>query len=601
MTDQLIDERDLKFILYEVLKVEDLCRYAYFEDHSQETFDLTLEAALKLARGVYWPAYVPGDRQGVRFDGRTTQTPEGVKKAYQAAVEGGWVAPSAPYEYGGQQLPNTISVAVGFILNAANIATHLYVGGSSGTGHLLQSFAGEKVQALFMKKLYAGQWAGTMALTEPQAGSSLADIKTTAVKVEGQDYYLINGTKCFITSGDHDLTENIVHLTLARIKGAPAGVKGISLMAVPKYRPKEDGSAGEFNDVTTVKIEEKMGLHAQATAMLNFGENNDCRGWLVGEENKGLSYMFQMMNEARIFTGLQAVSLASCAYQQALEYSRQRLQGRPILEKDPGLPQVPIIRHADVRRMLLAQKSYIEGVISLVLYAAYCWDMIQVLGRDSKEGAGWQDLIEILTPVCKAYGSDISFESIRLALQCFGGYGYCQDYVIEQLLRDCKVFSIYEGTNSIQALDLLGRKAAMKNGAAFKAVLAQIDKSLDSAREYPGLADMAAGLESAKKAVAETTAHLINKAVQGEVELFLANATIYLEMFSQTVVAWQHLLRSIAAEKALQEGRGPKTFYRGKLESARYFFNQVLPHALTTARILQADDRTALDMPEDCF
>ena len=600
MSDKLVNMRDVRFVLYEMLDVEKLLEYERYAEHSRETFDMGVDAAYKLAREVYWPAFQEMDQLGVCYDPETKQTsvPECMHKIWQASKEGGWHATSADFEVGGQQFPFTISEMMSFLFNAANTSAHVYVSGTTGAAHLFESFGGEQVK-VYVEKLFEGEWAGTMALTEPQAGSSLSDVKTSAVKADDGDHYLITGTKLFISSGDHDLAGNIVHPVLAKLPDAPPGIKGISLFLVPKYRVNEDGSVGEFNDVVTSGVEHKMGMKGQATATLNFGDKGDCHGWLVGEPNRGLKYMFQLMNSARIATGIQASSVASNAYQQALEYARERLQGRPIIQKDPTTPQIPIIQHADVRRMLLAQKAYVEGMFSLLAYAAYLTDRKLVL-EDGDERQKAEDIIEILTPVCKAYGSDISFESTRLAIQVFGGYGYSEEFPVAQMLRDQKVFSIYEGTNGIQAMDLLGRKIVIKQGASMKALVAEISKTVTEARAVEAINDMTDKVEAAMNDVVGATMHLAGIAGGGDIPHYMSFATPYLEMFSQLVVSWQFLWQSTVAQKAVDAG-ADDSFYKSKLATARYYINNVLPYAQTTAQIIKSSERTALDFEEEWF
>ncbi len=604
MSDTLVNLRDIRFVLYEMLGVETLTEYEYFRDHSKETFDTALDAAYQLAREVCWPAYADMDRIGASYDAKSkvTKAPEPMHRIWRAFKEGGWHGETAPAEYGGQQFPGTVSAATALMFNAANTAANMYIAGAYGAAGLILSFGNDYLKQTYLEKLYGGEWGGTMCLTEPQAGSSLSDVKTTAVKAEGGDYYLLTGTKCFISSGDHDITENIVHPVLARLPDAPPGVKGISLFIAPKYRINADGSVGEFNDVVTAGIEHKLGLHGNATATLNFGENGDCRGWLLGEPNRGLSYMFQLMNHARIATGLQATSLAANAYQHALQYARERLQGRRITEKNPTTPQVPIIKHSDVRRMLLIQKATTEGLFALLAYAAFLGDKAR-FSPDEAERLEVEDILGILTPVCKAYGSEASYDSIVLAIQCYGGYGFSEEFPLAQMLRDCKVFPIYEGTNGIQAMDLLGRKVVMKNGAAFRALIAEIFKTVEEASRVQALKDMAARVNAALTEVAETTTQLGGVAMSGDIEFYMGAAVPYLRMFSRLVISWLFLWQSLVAKKALDAGAGAadKNYYEGKLATARFYINNELPHLHAAAQILTSGDRTAIDFEEEWF
>jgi alkylation response protein AidB-like acyl-CoA dehydrogenase len=604
MTDMLVNLRDIRFVLYEMLGVESLTEYEHFRDHSKETFDTAIDAAYQLACEVCWPAYAEMDRLGVAYDPttKTTRVPECLHRIWQAYRDGGWHGETAPTEFGGQQFPAAVAAATALIFNAANTAANMYVAGAYGAAGLILSFGDDRLKKTYLEKLYSGEWGGTMCLTEPQAGSSLSDIKTTAVPATDGDHYMLTGTKCFISSGDHDLTENIVHPVLAKLPGAPPGVKGISLFIVPKYRVNDDGSIGAFNDVVTAGIEHKLGLRGNATATLSFGENGDCRGWLLGEPNRGLSYMFQLMNHARIATGLQATSLASNAYQHALQYARERLQSRRISEKDPTTPQVPIIEHADVRRMLLVQKATTEGMFALLAYAAFLGDQ-ERFSANTEERTAAANILSILTPVCKAFGSEASYDSIVLAIQCYGGYGFSEEFPLAQMLRDCKVFPIYEGTNGIQAMDLLGRKVVMNGGAAFHALVGEISKTVEQAARLPALKEMAGKVSVAVSEVGETTTHLAGIAMAGDIECYMSAAVPYLHMFSPLVISWLFLWQAMVAQKALASGAGgaDESYYKGKLATAQFYLDNQLPHLHATAQILKSGQRTALDFDEAWF
>ncbi len=598
MTTKLADLRTIKFLLHEVLRLEELTKYPYYEDHSRETFDMAAETAHQLAHEVFWPSYQESDREGAAFDGTRVTVPKAMHEIWRQCAEGGWIAPNVSYEDGGQQFPITIHALSCFLFNCGNTAAAMYLGLTYGTAHLLKTFGSPELQEKYMGPLFAGRFAGTMVLTEPDAGTSVGDITTTAVKSADGGHYLIRGNKRFISGGDHDLTENIVHAVLARVEGAPAGVKGISLFIVPKFRPAGEG--WEPNDVAATGLEQKMGLHGSSTVSLSFGDKGDCRGWLVGEENHGLRCMFEMMNNARVFTGMQAVGVASAAYHHAAAFARERLQGRDITSKDALEPPVPIIRHADVRQMLLRQKAVVEGCLGLFLYCARAYDEEHAT-TDVEEQQRLHLLLEVLTPCCKAYGSDAAFESIRLAMQCHGGSGYTEDYPIAQMLRDCKVFSIYEGANGIQALDLLGRKVPMMGGGAVRALMAEISRAVEEGKGLVPVKDIAEKVEQAQNEVIRATMHLGMLGMSGQVHLYTCNATAYLEMFSQTAVAWQLLIQAVAAQKALDAGSEEQAFYRGKIETARFYAGQVLPHALATAQMLTSDERTALDFNEAWF
>jgi hypothetical protein len=377
-------------------------------------------------------------------------------------------------------------------------------------------------------------------------------------------------------------------------------VKGISLFVVPKYRVNDDGSIGEFNDVLTGGIEHKLGLKGQATATLNYGENGECRGWLLGEPNKGLAYMFQLMNEARLHTGLQAVAQASAAYFCALDYTKERLQGRPAESKDPTEPQVPIIQHPEVRRMLLRQKAFVEGVTSLILYCGQLNDL-QRTTDDQAEKDRLHGLMEILTPVCKAYGSDVAYESIYTALQCYGGSGYIEEYPVAQMLRDSRVYPVYEGTNEVQAMDLLGRKVATRQGAYLQSLMAEIQKTIGEANEIEELRDLAEKVLHGMNALVEVTMHLGAIGMSGELTRYISFATPYLRAFSQVVVSWQFLWQSIVAHKGLATGADNPTFYKSKLATARYYIGAVLPSTHTICETIKSEEDSALNFPEEWF
>ena len=600
MSDKLTDMRNIQFLLHEVLKTEELTQYPYFADHSRETFDMAIDTAYQMAREVLWPTFQTCDREEVHFDGEKVTVPECLHEIWRLCKEGGWFAPNVSFEMGGQQFPMTIFAVTSFLFSAGNSAAAMYVNATWGAAHLIESFGDEAMKEKYLASLYAGEWGGTMALTEPDAGTSLGDIKATAVKAPDGDHYLIRGVKRFISGGDHDLAPNIIHPVLVRIEGSPPGVKGISLFLVPKFRINDDGSLGDFNDVLTAGIEHKMGLKGSATTTLNFGDKGDCHGWLIGEPDKGLSYMFSLMNHARIYTGIQAIASASAAYQCALQYAQERVQGRDITCRDPLAPQIPIIEHPDVRNMLLRQKAFVEGALGLVLY---CTSLSDHAERQDDEKIQRRNrlLLEVLTPCCKAHCSNASFEAITQAVQCFGGAGFCEEYPVAQLLRDNKVFSIYEGANGIQAMDLLGRKVPMEEGAAVKALMKEIAKTIAAAGEIESLKEIAGKVQEAQNEVINTTMHMAGVGMSGEFHLYISNATMFLEMFSQLIFAWQWLAQAIVAQKALDAGSAEETFYRGKVETARFYVNTILPHALTTAQILRNNERTALDFKPEWF
>jgi len=599
LADKFVSERNLRFLLYEVFDASSLLKYPRYADHSREAFDMILETALKLGRDLFKPILQEMDKNQPEFaDGRVKVHPK-VKEIMQICGSGGWISATAPQELGGQQLPVILGFVPMFIFSAANYAGSVYPYLTDGAAHLIYSFGTEELINTYIPRMYAGDWQGTMALTEPQAGSSLSDI-TTLAEPSDHDYYRIRGQKIFISTGDHDGVQNVVHLLLARIAGAPAGVKGISLFIVPKMRPDDNGAL-VFNDVHVAGIYHKMGYRGAPITQLSFGENNDCRGYLVGQPNRGLSHMFQLMNEARIAVGIAAAGIASAAYYAALEYTRERPQGRPLTAKDPLSPQVPIIEHHDVKRMLLFQRAIVEGSLSLLMQCGKYVDLEKVL--EGKEKEKYNLLLEILTPVAKSYPAEMGILAVSQALQCLGGYGYCDEFPIEQLYRDARIHPIHEGTTGIQGLDLLGRKVPMKNGEAARLLIQEIEETIALAKEETQLQSYARELEEAADKLKKVTAHLVSLAMQGKVDLFLADATLYLEFFGIITIGWQWLLQAIAAQKALRKNPAGTdiNFYQGKLYTFRYFFQYELPKIEGLAKSLLASNRITVEIKKDFF
>ncbi|MFO7709185.1 MAG: acyl-CoA dehydrogenase family protein, partial [Desulfobacterales bacterium] len=463
MAQVIADRRDIDFVLHEQLKVEELSQHEHFAEFNRKAVDLIVSEARNLAVKEILPTRVDGDRQGCLFDNGRVTVPESFHKAWQTFKDGEWLAMTEPVEWGGQGMPRAVAMAAADYLNGANFAFMMYPGLTHGAGKLVETFGTEAQKRIFLKKMYTGKWTGTMLLTEPEAGSDVGALTTSAVK-NPDGTYSITGNKIFISSGEHDLAENIIHPVLARIEGAPAGTAGISLFLVPKIWVNQDGSLGEPNDVVCTGIEEKMGIHGNATCSLALGGKGKCRGTLLGQENKGMRAMFLMMNEARLLVGAQGLGCASPAYLYAVNYARERLQGRHLLKTfDKNAPSVSIIQHPDVRRMLMTMKVYVEGTRSLLYYVGCCEDRIQITA-DADTRATYQGIIDFLIPIAKGYVTDRCLEVCNLGIQVYGGYGYIREYPMEQLLRDCRITPIYEGTNGIQAMDLLGRKLGLNKG-----------------------------------------------------------------------------------------------------------------------------------------
>ncbi len=599
MAAKFVSERNIKFLLYEVFDVESLTQYEYYSEHNRKMFDMVLKAAVKLGKDLLFPIFEEMDRnQPELIDGEVKVHPA-VKSIMKEFGEGGWISSRVSFEQDGEQLPGLVADMCDFIFCAANYSTYAYPGLTYGASHLIESFGSQELTDTYVPKMHSGEWQGTMALTEPEAGSSLTDITTRAVPTDN-GYYRIKGQKIFISAGDHDGAENIIHLMLAKIDGAPAGVRGISLFVVPKKRIDVNGDL-VANDVVTSGLYHKLGYKGCPIVQLSIGDKDDCHGWLVGEPHHGLKYMFQMMNEARIQVGMGAAALATAAYYASLDYARSRLQGRKIGQKDPNLPPVPIIEHADVKRMLLFQRSVTEGSLALLMQCSKYIDYQKVLSAEEKEK--YRLLLEILTPIAKSYPSEMGILSISQGLQCLGGSGYCDDYPLEQYYRDCRIHPIHEGTTGIQGMDLLGRKIIMENGQAFLLFINEIEDTIGAAQQFSELRGFANDLNTTLTDLQDVTQHLIQIAQRQGPEAFLADATLYLEFFSIVTIAWQWLQQGVAVQKALQNGakRKDHNFYQGKLFALRFFFAYELPKTLGLARRLLDDDRLTVEMQSDYF
>ncbi|WP_433791580.1 acyl-CoA dehydrogenase [Actinoplanes sp. CA-252034] len=562
---KVFSRRDLDFLLYEWLDAEALTSRERFAEHSRETFDAFLDVSQQIAERDFAPHNRTGDLNEPTFDGeKVTIIPE-VSRALQVFAESGLIAAGFPAEHGGLQLPHVVQRACFLWFQAANTGTSAYAMLTSGNAHLLVTHGTEEQIRRYVHPMLEGRFTGTMCLSEPQAGSSLSDVATRAVR-QDDGTYRINGGKMWISGGDHELSENIIHLVLARVAGAPAGVKGLSLFIVPK----KSLDTGERNGVVLAGLNHKMGYRGTTNTVLAF---DDAAGELVGEEGRGLQYMFHMMNEARIGVGSGAVALGYTGYLHALAYARERQQGRPIADKDPAAPPVPIVTHPDVRRMLLASKSYVEGGLALILYAA------KLLDEPSPEN---DLLLDVLTPIVKAWPSQWCRLADDHAIQVHGGYGYTREYPVEQFYRDNRLNSIHEGTDGIQALDLLGRKVTMKGGAGLALLLERI-------RAAALKSDLGAPVLSACDRLAATTANLW---AAGDAEKALVNATAYLDAAGHLVIAWMWLEQYRAAEG------GEGDFYEGKRLAARYFVTHELPRIGPMLDLLDSGDTLLRDMDD---
>ena len=583
-----LNKTTLEFLLYDVLQVQALTSRSHYAMHSRETFDAMFEVAQEIATKELVPHHRKSDLEEPHVvDGRVVTIPE-IKHALEIMAEAGFFAANAPESHGGLQLPEVIYTATHAVFSASNPATTSYMFLTVGAGNLIRSFGTPEQQALYLAPMLEGRWFGTMALSEPHAGSSLAEILTRATPMDDGSFR-ITGSKMWISGGDHELSENIVHMVLAKLPDAPPGVKGISLFIVPKKRITASGL--EMNDVALAGLNHKLGARGTTNALLSFGEAGDCRGELVGEPHKGLAYMFQMMNEARISVGLGAASLAQAGFEYSLNYARERRQGRSLRAGSSHEP-VRIIEHSDVKRMLLAQRAIAQGSLALCLYASKLVDDERTL-PDQNARAETHALLELLTPIVKAWSSHYGLEANYNAVQVLGGYGYTREYDAEMLYRDNRINPIHEGTNGIQSLDLLGRKVAQVDGQGLKILAARMLETSAHARSH-GLESHAESLERALEVCENTTRALL---AADNTETMLANSWHYLEMLGHTVIAWLWLDQAIAAKT----GSRSEAFVQGTLATCQYFYRFELPKVATWGALLSSLDTTTVTMQDDWF
>jgi len=594
-----VNYRDIEFNLFEYLNIQDLGKTEKYQGLGKAEFGAVIGEALKFAQKEIDPLWKASDEIGCKFENNIVKTPPGFKEAYHKLAANGFLAMDTPTTYGGQGLPLVItSVANEFFIGSC-VAFSMYPGLSRGAAHLIETFGEKALAEKFVPNMYNGKWGGTMCLTEPQAGSAVGDITTTATP-EG-DHFKIKGGKIFISSGDHDLTENIIHLVLARVEGDAPGTRGISLFVVPKIRVKEDGSIGEANDVKTVNIEHKLGIKGSSTCTLSFGDEDTCIGYLVGEQSKGMSMMFQLMNEARIAVGLQGQATAAAAYQCSLDYAQERTQGG----------NKAIIDYPDVRRMLMTQKAFTEGMRALLLYASYLEDQART-GKDEGKVARLQGRVDLLVPVCKAYCTDMGFRTTELALQVYGGYGYITEYPAEQYLRDIKIASIYEGTNGIQALDLIGRKLGINNGQLFRELYEDLNGFCTQQAEHPAFKKEVESFKKSLDQLGQVTLKFGEWAMAKNFDLPQLHAVNYLYNMGDVILSWILLDQAILALGKLEalwkekgagdEGAKAKVceeddearFLEGKVKSARFFISNILPGAHSRAKAILSGDESAL-------
>ncbi|MBI4961772.1 MAG: acyl-CoA dehydrogenase [Desulfomonile tiedjei] len=589
-----LNERDIYFILKEQLNYANLCKCDRYRDLDVDTLDMLVAEAAKFANGVVAPLQEVGDKQGVTYADGTVKCAEGFRETFHLFGENGWIAATSDTEYGGQGFPSMMGIVVNDLMYGACISFHMAPSLTHGAARLIESFGAKELKERFIANMFSGRWSGTMCLTEPQAGSNLAAIRTKAIP-EG-DHFKIKGTKIFITWGDHDLTDNVIHLVLARIENAPPGVKGISLFVVPKVRVLDDGSPGEPNDVLCAGVEHKLGLHGSPTCVLNFGDNDNCIGYLCGEENKGLPHMFQMMNSARINIGVAGIGIASTAYQNALAYTKERIQGADVARRKSG--EVPIIDHPDVRRMLLWMKATVDGMRSMAYTVGY-WLDLSVHSDDEEEKRRCQALVEFMTPIVKAYCSDMCFRVCESAIQCLGGYGFTREYPFEQYLRDSKILSLYEGTNGIQSMDLMGRKLMMNGGEPFKVFMGELQSFCTANADH---ATLGSCVKSLSKVVAglNEMASKMRKTMESDLPQWAAATYPALMCFGEAIMVWRLLDMAAIAQKKIDEG-DTNDFYTGKVMQATYFAETTIRTLLARLQIIGTPAREVVEMPEDAF
>ncbi|TDP74104.1 acyl-CoA dehydrogenase [Roseateles toxinivorans] len=593
----------LDFLLNDWLKVQALTQRPRFAEHSDETFTAVLDTCEKIAREKFAPFNRLADTQEPHFDGVKVHLPEATHAAMLTYVGSGMLAAAQDYELGGMQLPCVIEMAANAFFSKASVAMGGYAMLTNGNANLLMAHGTALQREVFAKNEFSGRWFGTMCLSEPQAGSSLSDVATRAVLEDETDAlgprYRLKGNKMWISAGEHEITENIIHLVLAKIPGPDGktvpGTRGISLFICPKHLVNERAElTGERNDVQLAGLNHKLGYRGTTNCLLNFGENGaGAIAYLVGKPGEGLKCMFHMMNEARIGVGLGATMLGYAGYEASLEYAKQRPQGRATgpAGKDASAPQLPIIEHADVKRMLLAQKSYVEGALALELYCARLVDELHTADDEAREQAS--QLLDVLIPIAKSWPSEWCLEANSLAIQVLGGYGYTRDFPVEQYWRDNRLNMIHEGTHGIQGLDLLGRKVVMNGGAGLTLLAKRVNDTIARAQQVPELVDMAHRLAAALQTLGAAT-----KAAwaTGLPEEALANATPYLQAFGHVVLAWVWLELALVAQNNAEQA-----FYRGKLAAARYFYGYELPKVAAWLEVVRTREPLCKDLPHDCF
>ena len=590
----LLKQRDLEFLLYEFLDTESLLKNERYREHDRETLDAVIKAGKKLAEDKFAPFASLLDANEPVFEGGEVKVIPQLEEAIRAYSEGGFTGIAAESRYGGMQYPWVVAQAACAYIAAADVSANAYGFLTHAAINLMSKYASEEQKKLYMEPLVEGRFLGTMCLSEPQAGSSLSDIKVRASRSD-EGHYLMSGTKMWISAGEHQLSDNIIHLVLAKIPGGPPGVKGISLFIVPKFRLEADGTPGEKNNIQLAGLNHKMGFRGTVNTVLNFGEKGDCHGYLVGEENKGLFYMFHMMNEARVGIGMTATVLGYTGYLHSLQYAKDRPQGRHPGDKDPASQQIPIVEHADIKRLLLAQKSSVEGSMALVLYCAWLLDK-ELVAESDEERLRINTLLEILTPIAKSWPSEFCLEANKHAIQVLGGYGYTRDFPIERFYRDNRLNPIHEGTHGIQGIDLLGRKVSMQDGLAFKLLLTEFSETINQANAFKSLRSHVEVFQSAVRLIEDVTKKINDEKKDNGDTVALANSGIYLDTLGHIVIGWIWIKQAITVfANPSRRDKSSAKFYDGKLRACDYFYKYEMPKVEERCKLLLELDVTCLE------
>ena len=588
---------NIKFILHDVLGAGQLSDLPGYEEVSEDLMDQIIEEGGRICEEVLFPINLSGDQEGCTYENGAVHTPKGFKDAYDTFSEGGWCGLSGDPEYGGMGMPVLLNTVMQEMICSANMSFGMYPGLSQGAYEALHQFGNDAQKTIYLPKLIEGSWSGTMCLTEPHCGTDLGLIKTKADPIQGESAFKITGTKIFISAGEHDLTENIVHLVLAKLPDAPEGVRGISLFVVPKFMPKEDGSAGERNGVRCGSIEHKMGIHANSTCVMNFDE---AWGQLVGEPHKGLKAMFTMMNAARLGVGMQGLGICEIAYQNALAYAKDRLQMRSLTgTKAPDKPADPIIVHPDVRRMLLKAKAVTEGGRALAYLTGLNLDISEKHPDEDKRQEA-DDLVALLTPIVKAYLTDMGTEIGNDCMQVFGGHGYIAEWGMEQYVRDARIAQIYEGTNGIQALDLVGRKMPQNFGRLLRRFFHPVQQFIESNQADEAMQEFVFPLAKGFAKLQQSTAIIAQKGLKNPDEAGAASVD-YLRQFALVALAYMWCLMVKAAQKKLDDGTGDAAFYKSKIITARFYMTRVLPEADARFKMVMAGAEPMMALEESAF